>query len=121
MDQNEYENYRNILLRLREQMVELIKNDRPKESLRELSGENPHSFHLADQGSGCNEHEKAYLLASIEGDALEELDDALRRIQQGNFGTCLLCGADIGFKRLEAIPYAKLCINCKAKEESELR
>jgi DnaK suppressor protein len=44
---------------------------------------------------------------------LAEIDAALRRIDDGTFGACAVCGAPIGEERLEAVPYARLCIEDK--------
>lgn len=42
-----------------------------------------------------------------------EISDALRRIEEGVYGKCERCGQDIPIERLEAIPTARLCVNCK--------
>ena len=42
---------------------------------------------------------------------------ALQKIEQGSFGLCERCGEKISKKRLEAVPYARYCINCKAEME----
>jgi len=49
---------------------------------------------------------------------LVKIDEALERIESGEFGVCESCGADIGFKRLEARPVATLCIDCKTRAEA---
>ncbi len=120
MDQKKHEHLKNVILEMRQRVLKALKDDRRKESLRDSSGTNSYSFHLADQGSEVNEYEKSFLLASMEGDILEELDEALDRIDDGSFGTCVICGKEINQKRLEAIPYAKLCIECKSNEEKNL-
>lgn len=87
-------------------------------SQREMSGDlSAYSFHMADQGSDNMEREIAFLGASTEGRALLNVDEALRRLYRGEYGVCETCGEDISLKRLEAVPYATLCITCKAKEE----
>jgi DnaK suppressor protein len=48
---------------------------------------------------------------------VQKIDLALEKIEQGSFGTCTLCGEDIGMKRLEARPVAELCIDCKSQQE----
>lgn len=64
------------------------------------------------------------LLKSL-GDAdarrLQMINNAIDRINQGKYGTCLLCGKDIPLVRLEAIPYAALCVDCQTKEERRNR
>ena len=82
-----------------------------------------YSFHMADQGTDAMEREKAFLMASKEGRFLFHLNQALRRLYQtpDKFGRCEQCGADIGYDRLDALPHARLCIACKAKEEDGKR
>ncbi|HWO88006.1 MAG TPA: TraR/DksA family transcriptional regulator [Gemmatimonadales bacterium] len=82
-----------------------------------------YSFHMADQGTDAMEREKAFLMASKEGRFLFHLNMALRRLYSSpeKFGKCENCGADIGFERLDALPHARLCIDCKAKEEDGKR
>lgn len=49
------------------------------------------------------------------------IDRALDRINQGTYGLCLLCKNEIPSARLEAIPYAALCVECQTKEEKKNR
>ncbi len=49
------------------------------------------------------------------------IDNALTRIEQGKYGLCVKCGKPIAPARLEAIPYALMCINCKSEEERRNR
>jgi len=76
--------------------------------------------HMADQGTEAQEREKAAVFATKEGRYLYRLEEALRRLYNDpkNFGTCHTCGAEVGFERLEALPHARYCIDCKRKEES---
>jgi RNA polymerase-binding protein DksA len=48
---------------------------------------------------------------------LKAIDAAISRIKQGKYGVCIKCGQPIPQTRLEALPYALLCINCKSAEE----
>jgi len=77
--------------------------------------------HMADQGTEAMEREKAALFATKEGRYLYRLQEALRRLHADpdNFGKCHTCGADLGFDRLDALPHARYCIDCKRKEEEE--
>ena len=52
-----------------------------------------------------------------EGRLLLEVNDALRRLYGGKYGICELCEKPIARARLEAMPYARLCVSCKEKEE----
>jgi DnaK suppressor protein len=75
--------------------------------------------HMADQGTEAMEREKAALFATKEGRYLYRLEEALRRLYNDpeSFGSCHTCGAPVGFERLDALPHARYCIDCKVKEE----
>ena len=83
--------------------------------------QNAYSFHMADQGTDAMEREKAFLFASLEGRFLWHIDEALRRLYRtpDAFGTCHACGKMIAYDRLDALPHARYCIDCKQKEEDE--
>ena len=85
-----------------------------KESTGEFSA---YSVHPADAGTDSMEMEKAYMIGDSSGEDLENIDEALAKIDKGRYGTCEECGEDIAKERLEAVPYAKLCIKCKTKLE----
>jgi RNA polymerase-binding transcription factor len=89
-----------------------------RDSSGDLSG---YSFHMADAGTDAMEREKAFLFASAEGRVLLEIDDALRRLYRGDYGSCETCSNPIARARLEVMPQARLCISCKEKEEREQR
>jgi RNA polymerase-binding transcription factor DksA len=82
-----------------------------------------YSFHMADQGTDAMEREKAFLFASQEGRFLWHIDEALRRLYKKPeaYGRCHNCGGEIMFERLDALPHARYCINCKQKEEDGKR
>ncbi|CAN5237430.1 hypothetical protein BH23GEM2_BH23GEM2_18840 [soil metagenome] len=82
-----------------------------------------YSFHMADQGTDAMEREKAFLFASQEGRFLWHIDQALRRLYRTpeTFGKCHNCGSDIAFDRLDALPHARYCIDCKQREEDAKR
>jgi RNA polymerase-binding protein DksA len=79
-----------------------------------------YSFHMADQGTDASEREKSFLMASKEGRFLWHLNQALGRLYTTpeKFGKCEQCGEDISYERLDALPHARLCIDCKEKEEN---
>lgn len=71
-----------------------------------------YSLHM-EQGTDAMEREKTFLFASREGKFLNYLEDALKRIEKGEFGRCTDCGTLIEKERLEAVPHAQLCVQCK--------
>ena len=78
-----------------------------------------YSFHMADQGTDAMEREKAFLFASKEGRYLWHVNQALRRLYKSpeTFGQCQHCGGEIAIERLEALPHARFCFDCKQREE----
>jgi RNA polymerase-binding protein DksA len=82
-------------------------------------GLSSYSFHMADQGTDAMEREKAFLFASQEGRFLWHIDEALRRLYRSPdaYGLCQSCGNLIGYERLDALPHARYCIECKQREE----
>jgi DnaK suppressor protein len=80
-----------------------------------------YSDHMADLGTDAMEREKMLLFASKEGRYLYRVEEALRRLYKDpdNFGMCHSCGNLIDFERLDALPHARYCIDCKLKEEAD--
>ncbi len=74
-----------------------------------------YSLHM-EQGTDAMEREKTFLFASREGKFLNYLDDALQRIEHGTYGFCSECGNLIDKERLEAVPHAHQCVQCKMKK-----
>jgi DnaK suppressor protein len=86
-----------------------------KESTGDVSS---YSVHPADGATDSMEVEKAYMIGAASGEVLEDIDEALGNIKKGSYGKCVECGEDISMERLEAVPYAKLCIQCKTNLEN---
>ncbi|MDP8207537.1 MAG: TraR/DksA C4-type zinc finger protein [Candidatus Electryonea clarkiae] len=86
----------------------------------EYSGDSStYTLHMADQGTDAQEKEKAFLFASRENKFLNHLGRAMRRMDEGTYGLCMECSKPIQYARLEAVPHATLCIDCKkAREET---
>ncbi|MFM7108730.1 MAG: TraR/DksA family transcriptional regulator [Planctomycetaceae bacterium] len=74
-------------------------------------------IHMADIGSDAFEQEFTLSLMASEEETLEMVEHALERIRARTYGTCEDCGCVIAKKRLEAIPFASLCIRCAEKQE----
>ncbi len=125
MDAELLKKFEELLLAKRRQLLESIghyedslMNSTLKDSIGSLSS---YSDHMADLGTDAQEREKAYHFASKEGRLLYHIDEALRRMQNGVYGRCVECGEEISLDRLEAVPHARLCIECKQREEVKKR
>jgi DnaK suppressor protein len=73
--------------------------------------------HLAETATATLGREIDYTLGDNAEQVIAGIDAALARIEAGTYGTCVSCGTDIPYERLEANPWASLCIDCKRKAE----
>jgi len=76
---------------------------------------------LADVASDDIDRKMIEAIGSQDLKRLRMIESALTRIQQGKYGLCMKCGKKIPHERLEAIPYALMCIECKTAEEKRNR
>ncbi|MBI4577709.1 MAG: TraR/DksA C4-type zinc finger protein [Planctomycetes bacterium] len=77
------------------------------------------SAEVMDQASDSYDDELAMQLARNQMEQLLAIDEALKQMDEGIYGVCEGCGQFIGVKRLEAIPFAALCMDCKRRQEEE--
>ena len=73
---------------------------------------------MADQASGNNEVHIQLKLKQTDAKILQAIEDALARIDKGTYGVCRDCGEPIAEARLHAIPWTRVCISCKEKQNS---
>ncbi len=75
---------------------------------------------LADKAA--NSYTKEFLFSQSNSDRflLQLVEEALHRIEEGTYGECIHCGAEVQQKRLEAVPWARHCIPCQEKQEQGL-
>ena len=76
---------------------------------------------LGDQASSAYNREFLFELGNGDRRLLKEVVSALQKIEDGAFGTCERCGEAIAEKRLEALPFARYCIECQRAVEEEER
>jgi RNA polymerase-binding protein DksA len=110
------------LLELKDSLVDSM-NGMANETLRaraEGSEASAFGMHQADAGSDAYDRDFALSLLSKEQDALYEIDEALKRIDNGTYGTCEMSGKPIPQARLEALPFARFTIECQAEYEREV-
>ena len=73
----------------------------------------------ADTGSATFERERAQSLAINARRILQQVEDALRRLEAGTYGVCERCGLQIETERLEALPYVTLCLTDARRDEHD--
>lgn len=113
--------YEALLLNLRDHLIDgvnFLASDNLKRSHRDASGElSGYSLHMADAGTDNFDREFALSLVSSEQEALYEIEEALKRLEQGTYGLCDQCEKQIGKERLGAVPFTRLCIQCQSAME----
>jgi DnaK suppressor protein len=98
--------------------IDNLHQDHPG-SISEETGEDAvYDNHLADTATETYDRELDYTLEENSEHVLAEIDGAIDRIDNGTYGTCRSCGQQIAEERLEARPYATLCIDCQRLRES---
>lgn len=121
MTDKDLAHFKELILEKRKELLEelgYLKESTMSSTPMEASGDHSaYSYHMADLGTDNMEREKAFFYARRESRLLYHLDQALIRIENKTFGKCRQCGKEISFARLEAVPHATLCIECKSNEE----
>jgi len=123
MTPTETDRFREALLEERERVrsaIEHIHDENPG-SLEDETGELVSSSadnHMGDTATETFERGLSYGLEENAEAVLAAIDGALQRIEDGTYGQCQRCGKQIAEERLEALPYAELCIDCKRESEA---
>jgi DnaK suppressor protein len=112
-----YDDRRAELLTMRGRILgaaqDILDDDTDDSELSSAAGDQ----HLADHASEMFDREVDESLEENAEGIVQEIDAALRRIDDGTYGTCIRCGNPIPEERLAAVPYAVLCVTCKREEE----
>ncbi|HEY8775183.1 MAG TPA: TraR/DksA C4-type zinc finger protein [Gaiellaceae bacterium] len=120
MNAIETDGFREALLEERMRVAAAIQNlhDENPGTLAEDAGEETaYDNHLADTATETYDRELDYTLEENSEHVLAEIDGALKRIEEGTYGICTNCGKQIVVERLEALPWATLCIDCQRDRE----
>jgi RNA polymerase-binding protein DksA len=121
MKKAEMKTYKDRLLLLRARLrgdVTQMADAALKKSRSEANGDlSSMPIHMADLGSDNFEQEFTLSLMQSEEETLDLIEAALERIEEGDYGQCEECGVKIPKTRLNAIPYASLCVKCATEQE----
>ena len=121
MTKPELKFFENLLNEKKETLIQelgYLEDNTMRLSSKEGAGDlSSHAYHLADHATETQDREQAFHMASREGKYLFYIEEALDRVRNGTFGVCKKCGKLIPKARLEAVPTAKMCIDCKTKQE----
>jgi RNA polymerase-binding protein DksA len=119
-DKKKLEYYKRNLLKLKESFVNDINNmsKNPGSKNGDSGDVSGHVLHMADVATDMYDREFNLGLASNEREVLQQIEQALKRIEDKSFGSCLECDKAIPTVRLNAIPYVETCLKCQEKIET---
>ncbi|MFC7373155.1 TraR/DksA C4-type zinc finger protein [Fictibacillus iocasae] len=116
LSQKDIKTFKSLLVEQKKEIEDLHEmNDqfRPDDEFKqEETGELSHyDNHPADLGTELYDKERNMVLSELQEKELSDIDQALKRIESGNYGLCAECGADIPKERLEALPATPYCLD----------
>ncbi|MHB9024630.1 MAG: TraR/DksA C4-type zinc finger protein [Armatimonadota bacterium] len=103
--------------RLVEELRDIIERTTHSSELEQVTEMSTYDDHPADLASETFEREKDMALEGNIQDLLEKVNVALEKLEDGTYGVCDSCGVEINPNRLEALPWASLCLNCQDRLE----
>ncbi len=113
--------YVQLLLNIRDRFLDEIEfhaSDNLRRTQKEASSDrSAYSFHMADAGTDNFDREFALSMVSNEQELLNEINDALKRLENNVFGICEISGKPIPKARLDAIPWARYTVECQTEME----
>lgn len=114
-------NYKKLIIKRKTEILEElqhIKEDTLNQSQRDASGDiSAYTLHMADIATDSYDREFSLGIASSEQKVLYEIEDSLKRIEDGSYGFCESCNKPIAKTRLKVVPYTRLCKKCQEKLE----
>jgi len=116
MENKKLKTYRERLLQKKQDILEAYQ----KNKTYGMEADEVGAQDIADKASNSYTKEFLFSLSNTERDMLQLVDEALVRIEDRRFGTCVVCEEELDKKRLEAVPWAKRCISCQEKQEQGL-
>lgn len=125
MNAKELEYFKGIILAKRREVLrnegKLEAVDVKKIDQSENTVESKYTTHMADLGSDTMMLEQNSYFTARNRKFLQHLNAALRRIENGEYGICIVCGKDIPKERLEAVPHTRFCVPCKSQKGKEVQ
>ena len=112
LTQKELRDYKQILIYMRAKMRNEVVEMSDSALLKNAADLSSLPQHLADLGTDNYEQEFTLTLVQNSSEVLNKIELAMERLEEGNYGKCEECGCRIPKARLNAIPYAALCVKC---------
>jgi len=122
LTKEQFKQFRQLLITERAKLAGEIRSiaQEASKSPREASGDlSAYTVHMADMAADTYERELSMNIVSSEQEILYQIDDALKRLDDGSYGVCQQCSQPITMSRLKAVPYASMCIGCQRVKEQK--
>lgn len=119
LEAQQLEKLKKNLLKKKKELLsqfEKLEDKNLKVSQTAVSGESPYSFHMADEGTDTFERERDFTFGDNLKVMISRINKSLEKIDASTYGICEVCGDDIGYERLKALPVVNLCIKCKRED-----
>jgi DnaK suppressor protein len=114
MEQKKMKLFRETLLQKKQEILEAYNKNKTYGKEADEEG----AQDIADKASNSYTKEFLFSLSNAERELVNQVDEAIGRIDDRRFGVCASCEDEMNLKRLEAVPWARLCISCQEKQES---
>ena len=122
LSKDQLKHFRQLLITDRAKLAGEIRSlaQETAKSPRDASGDlSAYTLHMADMAADTYEREVSMGLVSSEQELLYQIDEALKRLDEGTYGVCQQCSQPITMSRLKAVPYASLCVACQRVKEQQ--
>jgi DnaK suppressor protein len=113
LKETKVEKFRQRLLAKRKELLTGVRGS----NVKNLESGGDEIQDIADQASSAYTKEFLLSIGDAERRMLKQVDEALLKIREDTYGLCESCGESISERRLEALPFARLCIACQEEEE----
>lgn len=106
-----------MLLGKRQEIIKEIENSLGQSLTEDQQRRLESARDVGDQALMDLERELGISLMEMRNRRRQSIDEALTRLHEGTYGICAECGVEISEKRLQAVPFAKLCVECQSRAE----
>jgi DnaK suppressor protein len=113
---NPYQQFEDALRQKQQQLLDSYERDKAAGNAQPDDGIQD----LADKAASAYSKELNFSLSDAERNLLMMIDEAFNRMKEGTYAVCTNCGATIGEKRLQAVPWTPFCIDCQELQEKGL-
>ncbi|HPI02439.1 MAG TPA: TraR/DksA C4-type zinc finger protein [Candidatus Goldiibacteriota bacterium] len=119
MDAKKKKEIKAMLIKMKEHKLSEIKQN--NDDLESVENFKDDAQDFADMATNIYDKELHYDLTEKNKKLLVDIEDALERIDKGNYGKCDSCGGEVSFERLKALPFAKTCMKCLSGKKGKGR